>query len=559
MGVDELNKEIYALQLKSAAMTYSEEFSFSISPIEGKGDNRDDSLREKSYKQAVAVDIKDNAQDYDWSNATGLGVNLGLHNVWGLDIDNIPTSADKREKLISDILYLLRLPQDYEWVVNTGGGKGIHVIFRSQLMEEAKMDNTVLSFSSEDTSMCVSLRMNAFLVLPPSTHYSGERYEFLKRKMPSNEPQFVSIDSLYSFFSRYYGMEDIPCLEDNGIYYYLRRNAILKECYTEGYGSDERYVYCFNDEVEFLRSCHNPEALNSLGCLYMKKAYDEPKNKLAYFELAKKCFKESGNEDASNNVRAIDAILESQQKQEYSSLKHFGHYGYVFLKKRKYKYLFFDTETTGLPKSFNASYKDFDNWPRLVQISWLCVSDRGEIISKSIYDIQPVGFSIPEESAMIHGVDNELAIEIGENLTEVLKEFGDCVAYADCIVGHNVDYDVNVVCAEIRRDIARYSRGKWEVDHHSFITREPWENEDWRYTSYDEIIADCARIDTMKSSVNLCCIPGYNGQYKYPKLQELYRYLFGKEFGNAHNSMADIRATLECFLELKKRGVIRDT
>lgn len=35
------------------------------------------------------------------------------------------------------------------------------------------------------------------------------------------------------------------------------------------------------------------------------------------------------------------------------------------------KYLFIDTETTGLPKEYDAPYTDIDNWPRLVQLAWI--------------------------------------------------------------------------------------------------------------------------------------------------------------------------------------------
>jgi len=34
------------------------------------------------------------------------------------------------------------------------------------------------------------------------------------------------------------------------------------------------------------------------------------------------------------------------------------------------KILFFDTETTGLPKNWKAPVEQLDNWPRLVQIAW---------------------------------------------------------------------------------------------------------------------------------------------------------------------------------------------
>ncbi len=33
-------------------------------------------------------------------------------------------------------------------------------------------------------------------------------------------------------------------------------------------------------------------------------------------------------------------------------------------------YLIFDTETTGLPKRWDAPITDTDNWPRAVQIAW---------------------------------------------------------------------------------------------------------------------------------------------------------------------------------------------
>lgn len=32
-------------------------------------------------------------------------------------------------------------------------------------------------------------------------------------------------------------------------------------------------------------------------------------------------------------------------------------------------YLFFDTETTGLPKNWKAPVSDLNNWPRLVQLA----------------------------------------------------------------------------------------------------------------------------------------------------------------------------------------------
>ena len=40
-------------------------------------------------------------------------------------------------------------------------------------------------------------------------------------------------------------------------------------------------------------------------------------------------------------------------------------------------YLFFDTETTGLPKRWKCTVNEtLENWPRLVQLAWIMYDDR---------------------------------------------------------------------------------------------------------------------------------------------------------------------------------------
>ena len=51
-------------------------------------------------------------------------------------------------------------------------------------------------------------------------------------------------------------------------------------------------------------------------------------------------------------------------------------------------YLFFDTETTGLPKDWKAPISDLDNWPRLVQIAWSHYDSSGNEISNNSYIIK---------------------------------------------------------------------------------------------------------------------------------------------------------------------------
>ena len=62
----------------------------------------------------------------------------------------------------------------------------------------------------------------------------------------------------------------------------------------------------------------------------------------------------------------------------------------------------------------------------------------------------------------------------------------------------------------------------------------------------------------MEISTNFCAIPSTNGYggYKWPKLSELHMKLFGTQFEDSHNAMADVEATAKCFWEMKRLQVI---
>ncbi|HUH46383.1 MAG TPA: hypothetical protein VLZ54_04455, partial [Arenibacter sp.] len=61
-------------------------------------------------------------------------------------------------------------------------------------------------------------------------------------------------------------------------------------------------------------------------------------------------------------------------------------------------YLIFDTETTGLPKRWDAPYTDTDNWPRCVQIAWQLHDDMGKLVESQDYLVRPDGFNIPYDA-----------------------------------------------------------------------------------------------------------------------------------------------------------------
>jgi len=86
-------------------------------------------------------------------------------------------------------------------------------------------------------------------------------------------------------------------------------------------------------------------------------------------------------------------------------------------------YLFFDTETTGLPKNWKAPVTDLNNWPRLVQLAFLYYDNNGNMISGGDFIIKPEGFTIPTEASRIHGISTDRAIQEGQLLKNVLQNF----------------------------------------------------------------------------------------------------------------------------------------
>ena len=114
-------------------------------------------------------------------------------------------------------------------------------------------------------------------------------------------------------------------------------------------------------------------------------------------------------------------------------------------------YLFFDTETTGLPVRWNAPVTEIENWPRLVQLAWICYDDRGEFIASQDVLVQPDGFIIPPEAARVHGITTAIAQENGKPVREVMEQFAEQVEAANVLVGHNISFDECIVGAEFER------------------------------------------------------------------------------------------------------------
>lgn len=575
----DLEKEIFALQLKHAAIVYNQKCLMNISPIHGRldfkqEDNVDDDeslyICKDSFKHPHLRDIDNNYDSYtlsrcnynldnhSWSEATGLGVILGFNNIWALDIDEVK-DVNKIDEIIDNCLELLHLPKDYEWVVYSGSGKGFHILFRSQTIDDNRFKNKVIEFCEPEHPQNrwldpifkkMELRMKEFLVLPPSRHLSGGVYKFRKDSFPNKEPMIVSIDSLYQLLIHYFKYDschhvhryDIDCR------CYLRSESIYT---TYGRGSYGGYEYDILDEIAILESCCSANAINSLACIYAEKGCEDEDIKL--IQKAKELFEKSGSSLAINNLKRLIASGIIQENCNWHVIDKLGEYKYMFIKNQHcYKYLIFDTETTGLGSE-----------ARLVQLSWICADDIGNELINENSIVLPIGFSIPESASKVHRISTSRACWEGRPVQDVLFDFMAAVDQADILVGHNIDFDLKIIESECKRYNDEYhcwdSEKCENLDLMNWDHYDPYEDEQ-HYTPYTgddlcEMLERKTKICTMKQSVNYCKIPS-GSRYKFPTLTELHTLLFGKGFENAHDAMEDVRATLKCFNELRNRGVI---
>jgi DNA polymerase-3 subunit alpha len=190
-------------------------------------------------------------------------------------------------------------------------------------------------------------------------------------------------------------------------------------------------------------------------------------------------------------------------------------------------YLIFDTETTGLPKKWNAPVSDSDNWPRCIQLAWQLHDETGKLSSNSSFLIKPENFDIPFESEKVHGISTALAMKDGLDLKEVINRFLIDLKKSKYLVGHNVKFDINIIGAELYRlgIVSNFSQLK--------------------------VIDTCTEI-----TANLCKLPGgRSGKFKFPTLIELHDFLFRDSFEHAHNASADVEATARSFFELIRTDI----
>jgi len=196
------------------------------------------------------------------------------------------------------------------------------------------------------------------------------------------------------------------------------------------------------------------------------------------------------------------------------------------------KFIFFDTETTGLPINWKAPVSQVANWPRMIQLGVLVytVDQDGapQLMDENEFLIKPDGWQVPKEKFWIdNGFDHEKSLAEGVPVVEALDYFIGWANEADFLVAHNMSFDQAVLGAEMIRAGKRAEKQLKKV---------------------------CTKIE----GTPICHLPAPSGKgLKWPKLEELHLMLFGESFEGAHGAINDVKATANCFWEMVKRGFIQ--
>lgn len=191
--------------------------------------------------------------------------------------------------------------------------------------------------------------------------------------------------------------------------------------------------------------------------------------------------------------------------------------------------LTYDLETSGFPTG-----KRFDDpsQPDILQFAAM-LQDENQTVLSSLYLTLITHKDVPEGAFKVHGISKEKTHKIGVNPAVGLEVLTQLIDASDMIVGYNhLHFDNKVLTNQCRRVFE-------EPDY------DPFEGKD----HFDVINAATALVKKPKSG----------GGFAKVSLANFYQHLFARQFEGAHDAMADVIATNECFWECQRLAKNRAT
>lgn len=202
------------------------------------------------------------------------------------------------------------------------------------------------------------------------------------------------------------------------------------------------------------------------------------------------------------------------------------------------RYFVFDLETTGLPKTTKRTKSkyyppeeiQYYDSSRIVSVAWMVYDKNGSVVNSSHIIVKPDGFTSSPGALKVHGITDEYATQFGTSIHDIFDELYQDLKNCNIVVGYNVKFDYNILLSECYRYHCK--------DIINILKKIKLNN---------NVI--CAQRESVKHIEDL---PNHVRRRFYPRLEEVYRYLFNKpNFITQHDALDDTLRCAEIYFKLR--------
>lgn len=184
----------------------------------------------------------------------------------------------------------------------------------------------------------------------------------------------------------------------------------------------------------------------------------------------------------------------------------------------------FDTETTGFVNRQAPPKHPIQ--PRLLQFAALVLNEAGEQQSEHNFMIvQPAGTQIHPSAAAAHGLTLDIVNASGLTIQDAYARFKALREECSTWLAFNAEFDIFIM-----RIFAAHA-------------------------AQPDLMAGAALGCIMRPLVPVLKLPGRYNDYKFPKLAEAHKFCTGHDFENAHDALADVKASAEVYRWMLKNDI----
>jgi len=238
------------MEYKEIAKDYFEVFRFNLLPLVNKAPKG-----EWHKWQTEEMTIND-IETGNWNSDTnGIGAISGIKKLRCLDFDGVIN-----HEIVKQFVTSLGLPIEYAWIVKSGSHKGYHIWFYcdddSYLFKILGGEKSYYKLKLKIDGLCdhIELRWGkCYTVLPPSSHPSGNSYEFInvREGLPSGGAQHISVGRIIDTLKEFCVLENespSTSLPSTSLGMSVKKES--KVFRFNATSKDERYV---KEAAEFLK------------------------------------------------------------------------------------------------------------------------------------------------------------------------------------------------------------------------------------------------------------------------------------------------------------------